>query len=47
MSIICGCCGTELDDDGTPLEEQENEEWCDNCDDYRPFNDGVCMRCGE
>jgi len=46
MTITCGNCGTELEDDGSVAAE-DNEEWCNNCDDMRPFEDGVCQRCGE
>ena len=44
MSINCPVCGSEINDDGS---EANDDQWCDNCGDTRPFEDGICQRCGE
>lgn len=40
--ITCPVCATELNEDGS---EANDDQFCDNCGDFRPFEDGICQRC--
>lgn len=44
---VCVPCSEREAEDGNPIDDEEIEQWCDNCGDLRPFEDGSCLRCGE